>query len=184
MITVKETIIAAAQLLGIADEVNDYLESVDDTGRVETKKLLQCFNLVENELALDYLPLQVETELETTTGAIYYNELPKNVVRILKVKDEWDNSVPFKLFPEYLKTQSGKVRILYSYTPDNKELEDCSDFTLYASVRLFAYGMAMQYSLAGGLFEEANVWQQKYKNALSKAYRSAPSKNIRSRRWV
>lgn len=40
------------------------------------------------------------------------------------------------------------------------------------SPRLFAYGIAAEYCLACGLFEEAAVWDKKYKDALTAAYRS------------
>ena len=105
-------------------------------------------------------------------------------VRIIRVTDEYGNSVPFKLFPQYLRTQPGRVNVSYTYTPREKNAEEESDFVLSVSPRLFAYGIASEYSLAAGLFEEAAVWDKKYKDALAAAYRSKPSRIIRSRRWA
>ncbi|MBQ8322562.1 MAG: hypothetical protein IJX91_01200 [Clostridia bacterium] len=182
--TVKEIIIAAAAELGIADEVRAYVDGTADDGKGKTEDLLRCFNLVENELALDYLPLYAEDEFESTTGAIYYTQFERGVVRVLGVEDEWGNAAAFKLFPEYLKTQSGKVRVRYTYTPEAKGLDGESDFVLNASVRLFAYGIAAEYALANGLFEDAAVWDKKYKDAIGAAYRLRSGKKIRSRRWA
>ena len=107
--TVKEIILAAATELGIAEKVEAYITSGATDGEAEAKALLTCFNLVENEVALDYLPLLAEEELESETGAIYYASLSREPVRVIGVRDEWGNDVPFTLFPEYLKTQPQRV---------------------------------------------------------------------------
>lgn len=183
-ITVKEVLLQAATEVGIYESVYDYLEKGNESGKADTETLLRCFNLVENELALDYLPLYAEETVETSTGCVYYSELSRTAVRVVKVEDEWGNDVPFKLFSEYLKTQGGKLLIRYAYAPQKKALNDESDYRMYASVRLFAYGIAAEYSLSIGLFEEAAVWDKKYKEAVTAAYRANPCRIIQSRRWV
>ena len=184
--TVKEIILAAACELGIGEGVESYLAggSKDAQAESNTKALLRCFNLVENEVALDYLPLLAEEEMTSDTGAIEYAALSREAVRVLSVRDEWGNEVPFTLFPDYLKTQPNKVCVRYTYLPKPKTLEDKSDFTLNASVRLFACGVAAEYALANGLFEEAAVWDKKYKDAIKAAYSSKPARRIRSRGWA
>lgn len=66
--TVKETILLAADELGCGNRVREYFEEEGETGKKETEVLLRCFNLVENELALDYLPLYAEDEAESETA--------------------------------------------------------------------------------------------------------------------
>lgn len=182
--TVKETVLLAADEIGCGDRVREYLGSKGETGKKETETLLRCFNLVENEVALDYLPLYAEDEAESETGRVEYSVLGKAAVRVLGVRDEWGNKIPFRLFPDHLRTAPGKVRIAYTYTPEEKGLEDSSDFVLQASPRLFACGMAAEYCLACGLFEEAEVWDGKYRAALAAAYRARPARLLRSRRWA
>ena len=70
--TVKESILLAAEELGCGGQVRDYLENKGETGKRETEALLRCFNLVENEVALDYLPLYAEDETESETGTILF----------------------------------------------------------------------------------------------------------------
>ncbi len=181
---VKECILSAATQLGIGDDIEEYFSGASTLGEADALCLLRCFNLVENELALDYLPLFCEDTLESGTGAVFFSELSQAAVRIVKVMDERGEELPFTLFPEYLKTQAGKLVIRYTYTPKEKGFEDESSFVLYASVRLFAYGIAAEYALANGLFEEAAVWDKKYKDAIAAAYRSRKAKKIQSRRWV
>lgn len=182
--TVKECVLEAAALVGVYETVKDYLDEQSEEGAEDARKLIRCFNHVENELALDYLPLYFEEEVETETGAVYYSELQKAAVRVLAVTDAWGNETAFTLFPEYAKTTAGKIRIRYTYTPEEKLIGDESDFLLYASKRMFGYGMAAEYCLLTGLFEEAAVWDKKYKDAIAAAYRSKTCKKIKSRRWA
>lgn len=184
MITVKEAVKAAAETLGLEQKVNAYLDGKSEDGQAETEHLTRCFSVVENELALDYFPLTAEETLQTDTGAVYFSEFSKTIVRVLKVTDEWGNNVPFKLYPEYVKAQSGRLTVTYSYAPIEKDIDGVSDFTLFVSVRHFAYGMAAEYALSMGLFEEAAVYSKKYKDAIAATYRLSPSKKIRARRWV
>ena len=183
-ITVKDAILTASTELGILDTVQAYFDGTSQEGEVEVEALLRCFQLVENELALDYLPLYAEEELETDTGCVPYDAFSRAIVRIVKVTDEWGNEAPFTLFPNYLKTQGGKWKIRYAYAPEKKTLDGKSDYTLYVSTRLLAYGMATEYALSQGLFEEASVWDKKYKDAVASAYRAKPPKRISARRWI
>ena len=143
--TVKEILLASAGLLGKGDEVKAYLDGTSLDAHADVENLLRCSQLVENELALDYLPLHAEEELETETGAILYTTLSKKAVQIVKVLDEWGLSVRYDLYGEYFKTRVGKVTVVYTYEPEQKELGGESDFQRLASTRLFAYGIAAEY---------------------------------------
>ena len=70
---VLDIIVAAATELGIAEEVNEYLYGGAENAKADAENLLRCFHLVENELALDYLPLHAEEEVYSSTGAIAFD---------------------------------------------------------------------------------------------------------------
>ncbi len=182
--TVLECVKAAATELGITAEVEAYLQDNSSEGSVAVENLVRCFNLVENELATDYLPLFAEDTVETETGAVYYKDLERSPVRIMRVTDGTGEDIPFTLFPEFLKAQAGKLLIRYAYAPKEKTLDENSDYQLLVSLRLFAYGMAAEYALASGRYEDAAVWSKKYRNAVYAAYRKKPIRKIQSRRWV
>ena len=182
---VKECMEVAAVKLGLEESLQTYFEetaTAEDAKKVEL--LLTCFNIVENELALDYFPLHAEDTLLSSGGVIKFSELSKPAVRITKVTDTWGNSVPFQLFPDFLKTQPGEVRVAYTYAPEKKTAAGASDFSSSVSARLIAYGMAAEYTMATGLFEDSVVWDKKYKEGIRAAYRLQSCKRIRSRRWV
>ena len=63
-------------------------------------------------------------------------------------------------------------------------IEDDSDFSGGVSARLMSYGVASEYSLAVGAFEEAALWDKKYKDAISMLYKRGKGGRMPSRRWA
>ncbi len=184
-ITVKDAVLTAAEMLGIDKGVKSYLQGESNPdGAEDVERLLRCYQTVENEIALDYIPLVREDVVVTTDGKIAFTSLTSTATRILCVEDEWGNSIKYKLFPDRLETAVGKARITYAYAPAQKTISGTSEFKSSVSLRLFGYGMAAEYALASGELTAAGVWNIKYKDALRAAYRARPCKKIRSRRWI
>lgn len=181
---IRNIVKTAALELGMYEDILAYEKGENPAFASEAETLLACFNLVENELALDYLPLWAEESFQTNTGTIFYKQFSKKITRVVKVSDKWGNEIPFRIFPEYVAMQAEEVNIRYAYAPEKKGLGDKTDFQLRVSERLFAYGIAAEYSLLKGNFEEAAAWDAKYKEAIASAYRSGKSVRISSRRWV
>ncbi len=182
--TVKEVVMLAAEELRIASEVAEYFDGISTVGEEKAKLLLTCFNVVENELALDYLPLTAEEKLNSATGQIHFSQLKNSPVRILQVKNANGVTLDFTLFPKYLKTQKGIVYVSYTYTPATKTIDDESDFAINISSRLIAYGIAAEYTMAMGEFGESSLWDKKYKDAIEAAYQMKSGGKIASRRWA
>jgi hypothetical protein len=183
---VKTVLLRVRELLNLPQEVQDGITSGGGSVWVqdEVNTLMQCFNAVENELAVDYLPLYHEDTVQTETGAVFYTEFSRKPVRILGVKDEKGNALKYTIFPEYLKAQAGKIVVRYTYAPEAKNVYSESDYRLQASERLLAFGVATEYCLMRGRFEEASIWEKKYKQALKTAYKAYPSVVLRTRRWA
>lgn len=186
-IKVNDTIQLAAQMLGVEEEVNAYLIGEDNLlGEKVFFKLLQCFQTVENEIAIDYIPLTAEVELVTATGIVSYGSFQHAPASILNVEDGEGNSLRYHIYSDYLQVEGrcGKVRIVYSYAPSEKTGDSVSEYTSPVSKRLIAYGMAAEYSLFIGELTAANAWSVKYKAALRAAQKLPAPKRIKSRRWL
>ena len=182
---VKDVILEAASTLGIDVEgIEAYIIGDDDYYAKEAERLLDCYNLVENELALDYLPLYAEDELETETGRLEFAAFQYAPIRIVRVINEEGESEKYSLFPEYLKTQPGKFKVRYSYSPERKTYDGECDYVLNVSERLVYYGILAEYCLGEGRFEEASAWDKKYKDAITAACKTVPCTRLKSRRWV
>ena len=185
--TVKEVLDCAAFLLG-KEETQAYLKQseAESTPQVqrETELLLRCYNIVENEIALDYLPLTAEESFIAENGTIPYTAFSRFPVSVSAVTDEYGNALPYYVFPEYLKVRTGKAVVAYSYAPAVKSLSDECEYRTGVSARLIAYGVACEYCLVDGRYEEAVTWDKKYKDALLCAASAVRPRVVRSRRWV
>lgn len=182
--TVKEVILKSAELVGVSEAVTAYLETGNADGKAETETLLRCYNFVENALALDYLPLFTEESVEAASGEVAYSALSKAATHIVSVKNEAGESLAFRIFPLSLKTAAGNVTVRYAYAPTEKGLEDGVEAAPAVSARLLAYGVAAEYCTARGFYEEAAVWEARYKKAIAAAAERGRSRKIQSRRWV
>ena len=180
---VKDIILTASSYLGVEEKVRDFIEHRVPSCK-EGELLLRCYNLIEKEVAQDYIPLIIEETFQTETGAVYYNQFSEQAVRVIKTQDSYGNDIACTLFPEYLKTQAGTIVIRYAYKPTDKTVDDDCAFDLRVSQSLLVYGVLTEYCLANGLFEESAVWDKKYKDAVAAAYRAKPAKRISARRWI
>lgn len=184
MITVEGVTRKAATLLGFGEEIAAYFDDDDERAKSKAELLLTCFQLIENELSLDYLPLYGEERVKPRLGRVYYSNLSSPVVRIVRVTDLDGNPVKYRLFPAYIETDLAEVRVLYVYMPADKYFDEEVEQNLAVSERLYAYGMAAEYCIATGLLEEAAIWDKKYKEVIESARSLTPCERIRSRRWV
>lgn len=181
--TVREIVDLAAEELGILEDVREYFDDGVSAGKAKAERLLTCYNLVENELALDYFTLE-KSEIVMSNGQVKFSQLENAPVKIISVTDAENNPYEFALYADYLQTVKGAVRITYAYTPNKKTIDDDCDFTKEVSSRLMSYGIAAEYALAVGSFEEAALWDKKYKDAIAVLYKKRKSSRIQSRRWA
>ena len=181
---VKDIIYAAAQALGFKEGVEGYFERGEEALKREAELLLACFHHTESSLALEYLPLYAEDELLAVTGRLEFSAFTYAPVRILGVEDGEGNPVKYKLYPQYIKAQSGLCKVTYTYTPNKKGIDEESDFTLLTAESMLMHGVLAEYCTAEGRFEEASVWEKKYKEGIEAAFRGRVCKRLSSRRWM
>ena len=180
--TVREVVMLAAEELRIATETTEYFNGSSTKGQAKAEMLMTCYNLVENELALDYFTLTQE-ESVTSTGKVLFSALKCSPVRILEVTDAQGNRLEYALYPSYITVRKGAVHIRYVYTPNKKTIDDECDFIGKVSARLMAFGIAAEYCMAMGAFEEASLWDKKYKDAIEEI-REPKGGRIALRRWA
>lgn len=119
--TVKEAVILAAEELGVGDKVKNYYENGGEEGKRETETLVRCFNIVENEIALDYLPLCCEDEAESDTGTIEYSLLTMPCVRIIPRYGRIRKFRPVQAVPSISENTAGaRKRLLHLYPSGKK----------------------------------------------------------------
>ncbi len=182
---VKEVLEWAAVELGVNDSVQTYLDGgSSDIGKLETERLLTAYNLVENELALDYFALVAIETFENADGAIAFTAFANDPVRILSVKNEKKGEdVAFTTYLDHLAVQ-GKVVVAYRYAPKAKGVEDDCEIGERVTKHMLVYGVVANYLASVGEYGQASVWEKKYKRAIVLAQGISKSKRIASRSWV
>ena len=166
---VKNVIKKAAELLGNEDDLLNYLNGVGEQGEKAAELILNCYNLIENELALDYLPLIKEETFSANNARIVDSSFSSSVVRIIEVRNAQGEKIPFRLFASYMSVDVSSVTVRYAYTPTEKSMSGECECAIGVSERLMAFGIASEYCAALGLYEEASVWDKKYKEGIEAA---------------
>lgn len=183
--TVKKIMALAAELCGRRD-LADFLggvsaENLPEQQR-ETETLLQCYNLTENEIALDYLPLRRAQDFDSD-GEISYDLFAKPPVEILSVRTASGAKAEFTVAEEGIRTPVGALKVEYSYRPSVKTEEDEAELNLKGDGRLLALGTACEFALLSGMMQEATLLDKRYRDALACACRERGGR-LKMRRWI
>ena len=182
--TVRETVLHAAKILGIEEGVAAYFDGEGNEMQAQAERLLSAFHLAECSLALDYVPLHAEDEVYAMSGRVDFSALENSPVRILGVTDIHGEPIAYTLYSKYLKTASGVVRVRYTYTPKVKELDEECEFSSLCSDSIVVYGLLSEYCLGEGLVSEAAEWDRKWKDLIATIYHTEKCKRFSSRRWI
>lgn len=183
--TVKSVLSLSAANLGREDLVAAVCDC--ETPEGEICSLLRCYNLVENEIALDYFPLRAEEIFEIKGSVLPYSGFAHAPVCILSVIDENGCPVEFEERPARLlvKAEKGrKLKIRYNYAPAEKLFSDECEVPENISARLLSFGVVTEFLLTNGQFGEAATWEKKYREALRAASTHKRPILVRSRRWA
>ena len=119
--------------------------------------LLDCFNEVERELALNYLPLYATHQC--SSKVVYYSDFEYDPVRIVGC------NCMFKLYPAYIESCDDITHIDYAYTPHCKELYDECSYN-ESFTKCLSYGVIAEYLLSQGFYEESLLWNNKYQKEI------------------
>ncbi len=182
---VKEIAALAAAIMG-REDLEKAARTLAGEPHGELSSLLRCYNLVENELALDYFPLNKTETFLPHEGKLYYALFSCLPADILRAESD-GKEVAFRIFPEYLLLSfpaQKEVSVTYSYSPKEKGWEDACEVAGRVSKRLLSFGVACEFCLSRGQFEESSAWEKRYRDALCAAHVNRRRLKIASRRWV
>lgn len=154
----------------------------------EVAALLRCYNLIENEIALDYFPLKAEEKVCSHDGSIFNTSLRFSPVEVLSVRDESGAPIEFMIRPARILLPhfhgDRQATVLYTYSPKEKCFCDCAEVDGRISARLLSFGVDCEFCLSNGQFSEAATWEKKFREALRAASIPRCRLSVRSRRWV
>lgn len=131
--------------------------------------LVRCYNLVEQELATDYFPILEVDKFFHVEDKIYYKDFSRKPYMLKGIQDFHGDSVSFRLVPEYINLiknyNGGTFFVKYYYLPEDKELYSNSTYGA-EYISILKYGIAAEYCLMQGNFEQAKIYSDKYKERI------------------
>lgn len=166
--TVKEILSLVCEFVGereIAEKFSTEGE-LTTAEKAKVQLMTRCFNLVNQEIASDYLPFLIKEEIDVQDSVLNYSNLKKKVVHIYEVKNRFGMNLKFRCFPNYVQIFGHAKSIVYSYLPEELDLENEVDMPCALSVRVYAYGIASEYLLIDGLSDDAEIWENRFKDSL------------------
>ena len=184
---IKEIVKSSALMLGRENVVNYLCGNQTPTASEDTisevERLTALTNLVISELAASFVPIAVLEKAQVSNGRIYFNTLKETPLKILDVLDNTDNSVSFVQYPEFISVSNGD-RVLYEYLPKEKTIEqDCPYEERIVPSRVLSYGVASEFCITEGEFEQAVMWHKRYVDALEDII-IPKNRQAKNRRWA
>lgn len=129
-----------------------------------TSTLLHCFNMVLDELAVDYYPLTYVEEVCVSEGGIFYKDFQKSPIRILNVG--WRKRSSYRLESDRIVINDpipgSYVRIKYEGHPGEKGLDDDIEYPDFMRDTLI-FGVCAEYCVTEGQWEIAYAYSKRYR---------------------
>ena len=183
---VKNIVDCVLKFLGNAeliDAINNDLE-LNESQKEELQTILMCVNMVNNIIATDYLKLKETITLENVSGKILFSDITnKKILDIVKICDTFGNSLKYKMDYDGVLTKKGKVVLTYAFFPNTMDINDELDFKIHINERIFTYGVLAEYYFFKGNFDDASIWDIRFKQALQTSIRKQGEIRLPKRGW-
>lgn len=181
---VKNVVAGAARLI-LRGELADKIENgttLTTEEQNEVNQLIRAYNLTLNEVATEYLSLTAEEML--LGKEILFSSLNHPPLKIVSVTDARGEKVAFTVLADRIKLYKfGKYTVRYDYIPQNKVLTDDFDYEKSkVGERAFIYGVASEFCIMAGRYEEAANYRSKFEKAATSPL-SRGGKKIKGRIW-
>ena len=184
IIDIVKSVALLVGLDGVTSILNGELCEETTTSQKEVELLVTCYNVVAEEIASEYFKLKaVDTLVPDASGVCSLTSLTYAPTEILKVYNTSGNQIKPVILQDKIVTLNN-IMVEYSYIPPYKNLNDVSDYkNTCITKRVLSYGVATEFCLIKGSFEEASVWHQKYVDALKGVLRKTTLKKLKGRVW-
>lgn len=169
------------QRVFVKEQMDDELFDAVKSDRT-LQKLVGCVNLALCELAEEYLPLTARQTV-TAGGIVPYADFERSPVQILSARQ--GGNVRYVYRPDGVEFEAeGDVEVEYTYRPGERGfLDEVETGGGQIGVRTLAYAVCAEYCLQNGDYDEAQVWDKRYKDNLLNALSKKSEISIKKREW-
>lgn len=159
-------------------------EDVSGMDYLTVSRMLNALNLITEEIASDYLPIIKEKTIELVNGEIDVKQIDENFLEIVGIKNKFGKSLRYRYVNGKIVCLASTVTITYKVYPNKITLDgDAEDFGGRLSARVIAYGVASEYCYLEMLYDDASIWESRFKNSLLIACRKKGELMLKKRGW-
>lgn len=184
---VKDIIKIACDYIG-CDDIVSKLElsepNLSENQQKTVNNLVKCLNLVQNEIATEFIPLSTIEEVKAQDFKVLYSSFSKKPIAIVDARDKFYRRVRFRAFADYLMIYAASAKVKYYYQP--AEITSCEQDLTEALVpmRTYAYGVVREYYLQQSLSDEADIFEVRFKDSIEVFSRKKNQICMPRRRWL
>jgi len=175
------------------EDVSSYIDAVNTDEEVgdapkDLTLLIRLANLTLKTITADYMPLYTEEQVYSDGDCqINYSGFSKTPIKIKSVSYLDGISATFRCFPSYVKVgyPNKKYLVKYAYAPEElTDLDDELEKPFGLSAQTIAFGICFEYYIANELYAEADMFEERFKQAILKDINSTRIKEVPKRGWV
>ena len=181
---VKDIIIKTCNFIGqdeIANKLKDN-QALSESEEQIVDELVEKFNLTREEIASEYQPILKSEEFEVKNFKLLFTSFSSSPLQIFSVKDKLGRNVNYKIFDDYIFVCGKNVVVIYSTFALPLSVND--EFSSTLPERVYAYGVAREYYFAKAHYEDANMWEGRFKGSLEILLRRQSQVVLPKRRWL
>lgn len=183
---VKNIIKKVAKLINNADIASAIdNNSFSDAQQKEITLLVDCVNLTNANIATNYVKLYDVKNINNTNGVVNFSKITSDAIFDIVSVKHGGKDVAFSITSSGVLTKKGELTIKYTYFPKDLGYEDSvENYPTKICERNFVYGVISEYLFAKGVFDEALVWEERFKNEMKTATRPQKTILIKKGRWA
>lgn len=176
----KDIVLLSAEMCN-ADLPDFYREDgADLTGDKTVEKLVACANSVIDEIACEYVPLTEKGTLVSTDGFAPLSD-GKSVVSLRKSGAR----VGFTTASGGVYVPDGEYEAVFAVRPPKVSVNgNVTVGSALVSERIIALGTAAEYFLLQGNYGEAQIWSERFNEAMENVRIKRITKRMPKRRWL
>lgn len=150
----------------------------------DLNKILKCLNDITEEISTNYIPLLKSKKIELVDGKINVFDIDTKIQEIISVKSKNGKNLKYKIIADKMLCFANTAEVIYKVYPNEMNLEsDAETFCGKLSARILAYGVTADFCYKEMLYNDASVWETRFKNALFLAQSKKGEIKLKKRGW-
>ena len=184
---IKDYVANVANLLSLWDSNKVDLENINNNDQLiveRINKIQVMINGIICEIANYFVPLIIQKYVNTANGVVPFSTLRLNIVNVEKVVNAQGEDIDFEVYHDKIVMSENTGTVYLRIVPKTYNYTSEVEYTdLQVPSKVIVYGAAAEFCLAEGLFDEAVVWHEKYREQI-KLLSKPKNYNTAKRTWA